>query len=82
MTPVLEYDAKTDNRHRITLPKTGFAHYHLSQFEDGRIVLEPRELVPPPAISARTLRMMDRAMSNMDAGEVWGPVDPADLAAR
>lgn len=79
MTAILEYDAKTDSRHRITLPKTRFEHYHLVQFEDGRILLEPRELVAPPAVSSRTLRMMDWAIERMEAGEVAGPVDPADL---
>lgn len=79
MTAILEYDAKTDSRSRITLPKTRYEHYHLVQFEDGRILLEPRELVTPPGISSRPLRMMDLAVERMEAGEVAGPVDPADL---
>jgi hypothetical protein len=81
MTAVLEYDARTDSRRRITLPNTGYEHYHLVQYDDGRILLEPRELVAPASISSRTLRMMDRAVERMAAGEVEGPVDPADLLA-
>lgn len=81
MTAVAEYDRKTDKKGRITLPDTGYEHYHVVQYEDGTITLEPRELVPARVLSARTLQMMDRAIEHMDAGEVSEVVDPEDIAA-
>lgn len=79
MHPVDEFDTKVDSRRRLTLPDTGFEHYHVITYDDGHIVLEPRELVVPQSISARTLAMMDRAMDEMDANNVSAPVDPSVL---
>ncbi|HEY5087911.1 MAG TPA: hypothetical protein VII66_11190 [Gemmatimonadaceae bacterium] len=79
MHAVDEFDTKIDGRRRLTLPDTGYEHYHVTAYDDGRIVLEPRELVVPRSISVRTLAMMDRAIDEMDAGNVSAPVDPSDL---
>ena len=62
---VREYDAKLDSKKRITLRNAVFEYYHVSEMEDGRIILEPRELVKPFSISANTLSMMDKAVENM-----------------
>ena len=41
------YDAKIDSKKRITLRNAAYEYYHVEMFEDGRIILEPRELVAP-----------------------------------
>ena len=79
MQAVDEFDTKIDGRRRLTLPETGYEHYHVTAYDDGHIVLEPRELVPPRSISARTLAMMDRAMDGIDAGHVSPLANPSEL---
>ena len=56
MSCVKEYDAKLDSRKRLTIREAEFDHYHVREFEDGKIVLEPRVLVAPNARTAETLR--------------------------
>ena len=41
------YDAKIDMKKRITLRNTRYEYYHVEEYDDGRILLEPRQLVPP-----------------------------------
>ena len=41
------YDAKIDMKKRITLRNTKYEYYHVEEYDDGRILLEPRQLVPP-----------------------------------
>ncbi len=41
------YDAKIDMKKRITLRNTRYEYYHVEEYDDGRIMLEPRQLVPP-----------------------------------
>ena len=53
MSPVSEYDAKIDVKKRLTLRGAQYGHYHVKEFQDGRIVLEPRELVRPFTVSRR-----------------------------
>lgn len=48
---------------------------------DGRIVLEPRELVAPFEIQAETLSMMDSAVENLKNGMVSEPVDLSEFDA-
>jgi len=56
MGAVRSYDAKLDARKRLTIREAGYEHYHVQEFEDGTIVLEPRELVAPNRLTAETLR--------------------------
>ena len=72
---IREYDAKLDAKRRITLRSVLFNYYHVSEYDDGRIVLEPRELSAPLQISANTLNMMDEAVQNLRRGRVSEPVD-------
>ena len=75
MSPVSEYDAKIDVKKRLTLRGAAFAHYHVREYEDGRIILEPRELVKPFTVSRRTLKMMDASVANLKKGVVSEPID-------
>ena len=72
---VKEYDAHLDVKRRITLRGVDSEYYAVRMFDDGRIMLDPRVLVPPEAISRRTLRMMDNSMHNMKKGKVSEPID-------
>lgn len=74
MAVVAERDVKLDAKKRVTLSGAEYEHYRMIQYDDGRIVLEPRVLVHPEEISARTLDAMDIAMRNLERGLVSEPV--------
>lgn len=75
MGQIKEYDAKIDIKRRLTLRGARFNHYHVQEFDDGRIVLEARELVAPFELSARTLAVMDSSMVNLKTGNAGEPID-------
>lgn len=51
----------------------------VKEYDNGCIILEPRELTVPDSISTRTLEDMDRAISNFKKGEVSSVVDLSDF---
>lgn len=73
------YDAKVDTKHRITLRSARFEYYNVKEFQDGSILLEPRELAAPFRVSAATLAMMDSAIEGLKQGDVSDPVDLSDF---
>ena len=75
LSVVRAYDTKIDVKKRITLRNSKYEYYHVQEFEDGRIMLEPRELVVPFEISQETLSMMDSAVTNLKNGKVSEPLD-------
>lgn len=75
MRAVKEYDARMDVKKRVTLRGGRFEHYHVKEYDDGRIMLEPRELVAPFELSKKTLSMMDASMENLRKGEASKPID-------
>lgn len=79
MEAVRSYDAHLDAKNRITLRGASFQNYNVRVYENGCILLEPRVLVTPDSISARTLADMDRAITNFKAGEVSAPIDLSDF---
>ena len=74
-TVIKEYDAHLDVKKRITLREAVAEYYAVQMFDDGRIMLEPRVLVPPETVSKRTLKMMDKAAMNFKNGKVSTPID-------
>lgn len=44
------------NRKRLTIRDAGYEHYHVREFDDGTVVLQPRVLVSPNTLTAGTLR--------------------------
>lgn len=72
---VKKYDAKLDTKKRITLRSVIFEYYHVSEYEDCRILLEPRVLTLPFEVSANTLAMMDASVENLKNGNVSDAVD-------
>ena len=73
------YDAKVDAKRRITLRSARFEYYNVKEYQDGSILLEPRELVVPFNISANTLSMMDSAIEEMKQGKTSDPIDLSDF---
>ena len=67
---VREYDAKIDSKKRITLKESLFEYFHIKQYKDGRVLLEPRILTEPSTISNKTMRMMDNSIKNYRKGKV------------
>ncbi len=72
---VKSYDAKVDSKKRITLRNANYDYFHIEEFSDGRIVLEPRILVKPFEVSENTLKMMDSSVENLKSGNVSEVID-------
>lgn len=69
------YDVHIDSKKRVTLRGAKYEYYNVREFENGCIVLEPRELIVPEGLSARTLEVMDQSIKNFKLGNVSEPVD-------
>ncbi len=52
---------------------------HVEVLSNGTYLLEPRVLVPLEAISARSMKMLDKSAANLKKGFASAPID---LAAR
>jgi hypothetical protein len=50
---------------RISLRDAKTKYFHVQALFNGCFYLEPRVLVPPRAVSARTLKMLDRSAANL-----------------
>ncbi len=72
---VREYEAHLDTKNRITIRGAESEYYAVKTFRDGRVLLEPRVLVPPDAVSPRLLKMLDRSAANLAKGKASGPID-------
>ena len=79
MTAVKNYTVHIDSKKRVTLRGATFQYYNVKEYDNGCIMLEPRELTVPDSISARTLEDMDRAISNFKLGEVSPAIDLSDF---
>ena len=71
-----ETDIKLDSKHRVTVRKPVAEHYSMKQYDDGRVVLEPMEL-----ISRKTLNQMEAAISRVKEGIEGEPVDMKQVLA-
>ncbi|MCC8196525.1 MAG: hypothetical protein LIO49_06980 [Ruminococcus sp.] len=76
---VRNYDVHIDSKKRVTLRGAAYHYYNVKEYENGCIILEPRELVAPVTISKKTLAGMDEAVANFKKGEVSEPVDLSDF---
>ena len=79
MTAVKDYTVHIDSKKRVTLRGALYQYYNVKEYDNGCIMLEPRELTVPKSISAATLRDMDKAISNFRIGEVSQPIDLSDF---
>ena len=74
-----DYTTKVDSKKRITLRGAVYEYYYVKEYENGCIVLEPRELTVPEEISARTLADMDKAVENFKNNNVSPVIDLSDF---
>lgn len=81
METLREYDARIDTKKRVTIRGARYANYHVQEFPDGRIVLDPRELVAPFELSKRSLEAMDASMKNLGNGKASKPIDLSSFAS-
>ncbi|UZX32456.1 hypothetical protein [Lactobacillus helsingborgensis] len=79
MQVINNYNAHTDSKKRITLRKSKYDYYHVKEYDNGCLVLEPRELVKPKNISDKALKVMDESVANLKKGRMSAPVDLSDF---
>lgn len=79
MQVMKEYTTHLDGKKRITLRGAKYEYYQVQEFENGCILLEPRELAKPETISDKTLEAMDKAVRNYKQGKVSDPIDLSDF---
>ena len=72
---VESYDVAADVKKRISLRNARTKYFHVKAFANGCFLLEPRVLVAPEAIPARTLKMLDKAAVNLKKGLASPPID-------
>lgn len=79
MTVVKDYTVHIDSKKRVTLRGALYKYYNVKEYDNGCIILEPRELTVPESISKRTLEDMDRSISNFKIGNVSEASDLSDF---
>jgi hypothetical protein len=76
---VCRYDIAADAKNRISLRGARAKYYHVRALSNGSYLLEPRILVPPQAVSAKTLKMLDAATANLKQGLASEIVDLSEF---
>ena len=79
MEAVKDYTVHIDSKKRVTLRGALYQYYNVREYENGCIMLEPREIAVPDSISVNTLRDMDRAIENFKLGSVSEAIDLSDF---
>ena len=79
MEVIKDYDVHIDSKKRVTLRGARYQYYNVREYENGCIMLEPREWITPDSISARTLKEMDQSIQNFKLGKVSEPIDLSDF---
>jgi hypothetical protein len=78
-TVIEDYDVAADAKKRINLRNAKTKYFHVKALSNGCYVLEPRVLVPPHAISARTMKMIEQSAANLKKGRASAPINFASL---
>jgi hypothetical protein len=79
LTVVERYDVAADAKKRINLRHAKTKYFHVKALSNGAYLLEPRVLVPPAAISARTMKMIEQSAANLKKGRASAPINFASL---
>jgi hypothetical protein len=79
LTVLENYDVAADAKKRISLRQARTKYFHVQALSNGCFYLEPRVLVSPRAISARSLKMLDKSAANLKKGLASAPIDLAAL---
>ncbi|CAN5425644.1 hypothetical protein BH09SUM1_BH09SUM1_03990 [soil metagenome] len=75
ITVLEQYDAAADDKKRISLRRAKTKYFHVKVLSNGCYVLEPRVLVSPDALPARSLKMLTKSVANLKKGLASKPVD-------
>ncbi|MCF0262320.1 MAG: hypothetical protein HUK23_05375 [Sphaerochaetaceae bacterium] len=75
MVAVRNYDVHLDNKNRLTIRGAKYSYYNVREYDNGCVMLEPRELTMPEGVTKETLEDMDKAVQNFKSGKVYGPID-------
>ena len=75
VTVIHDYDVAADAKNRISLRGAKAKYFHVKALSNGAYMLEPRVLVPPNAIPAKTLKMLNRSVANLKNGKASVPID-------
>lgn len=78
-SPKKSYTAHLDSKNRLTIREAKYEYYHVKEYPNGCLFLEPRVLSLPADITPDTLENMDKAMENYKHGIVYGPVDLSEF---
>lgn len=78
-TVVERYDVAADAKKRINLRNAKTKYFHVKALSNGGYLLEPRVLVPPHAISARSLKMLNKSVANLKKGLASAPIDLSEF---
>ncbi len=68
------YDAKLDTKRRVTIRSARTEFYHVTEYEDGTIKMEPRVLVSP-----NMLEQIDASVKRHKAGRKGTKIDWSKL---
>ena len=81
-TVVDDYDVAADAKNRISLRGARTKFFHVRALPNGCYVLEPRVLVPPQAVSARSLKTLDKSVAQLKRGLASSPIDLSAFSGR
>ena len=76
---VSDYTVHLDAKRRLTLRGARYDYYQVKEYDNGCIILEPRQLIVPETISLRTLHMMDESVRSFKQGKVSAPIDLSEF---
>ena len=74
-TVVHGYDIAADTKNRINLRGAKTKYFRVKVLSNGCFLLEPRVLVSPQVLSARTRKMLDQSAANLKKGLASEPID-------
>jgi hypothetical protein len=72
---VADYNVVADAKKRISLRGAKAKYFHVQALSNGSYILEPRVLVPLQAISARSLKMLEKSVAGLKQGVASAPID-------
>ena len=77
LTVVERYDVAADAKKRINLRNAKTKYFNVRALSNGCFLHEHRVLIPPQAISARSLKMLEKSAANMKKGLASAPISLA-----
>ena len=72
---VADYDVAADTKKRISLRNATAKYFHVKALSNGSFLLEPRVLVAPDVLPARTRKMLEQSVTNLKRGVASPPID-------